>query len=453
VNETAGQFESVPFASVLRGDTLPEHVVFVHAHPDDETISTGGTIATLVDGGVGVTVLSCTRGERGEVIPAELKHLEGDEPALALYREGELAKAMEVLGVTDHRFLGEQGARLAGLLPRRYLDSGMQWGADGAETLERLDPGSLCAAPLGEVAADVATVIEASGATSVISYDAHGGYGHPDHIRTYDAARRAAEVLGIPFFAIVVPVEGSDVDPAAADGAGNDIVVDVSPVIGRKTDALRAHRTQVTVDGTRFALSSGPFREIATEEHFRRERRRREGRRREGQRRAATWSREGRHGAREEESTAWHELGRTSRVVACVLALLMGAALGGIGTVNHQWGYSAGFPLGVIAGLVLVAALVTGLRLVFATRIVAFFASVGILVSLVVLTVGGPGGSVLVPANGAGYGWSYGAAAIIAVVLAWPNLTGLHPAHLPQVPPATRDTMGTEPDTKGRTEL
>lgn len=411
-------------------DGVFERVLFVHAHPDDETISTGGSIATLVDRGAGVTVLSCTRGERGEVIPPELKRLEGDGPALARVREAELATAMEILGVTDHRFLGEADARLDGLSPRRYLDSGMRWGAAGAEALDELDPASLCAAPLGEVAADVAAVLRASGATAVVSYDAHGGYGHPDHIRAHDAALRAAEVLGIPFFAIVAP----------GSAATDDIVVDVSSVIGRKTDALRAHRTQVTVDGTRFALSSGPFREIATEEHFRRE-----GRRRGEQRRAVT-----RHAQGQEESTAWHELGRTSRVVACALALLMGAALGGIGTVNHQWGYSAGFPLGVIAALALVAALVTGLRLVFATRIVAFVASVGILVSLVVLTVGGPGGSVLVPANGAGYGWSYGAAAVIALVLAWPKLAVPHPPRPSPVSSATRDTMGTEPDTKGR---
>ena len=425
-----------PFDSVLL-----DRVLFVHAHPDDETIGTGGTLATLVDRGAGVTVLSCTRGERGEVIPPELKNLEGDGPALARYREGELAKAMDILGVTDHRFLGEPDARLAGLPPRRYLDSGMQWGADGAEALDRLDPDSLCAASLGEVAADVATVLEASGATAVISYDAHGGYGHPDHIRAHEAALRAAAVLGVPFFAIVPPVDGAGTDDGRAAG---DIVVDVSSVIGRKTDALRAHRTQVTVDGDRFTLSSGPFHIIATEERFRRE----------GQRRAA-----GRHGAGQEESTAWSDLGRPSRVIACALALLMGVALGGIGTVNHQWGFSAGFPIGAIAALVLVAALATGLRLVFATRIVPFFASVGLLASLVVLTVGGPGGSVLVPANGAGYGWSYGTAAIIALVLAWPNLAVLHPPgpHPSQPHPlqphpsqTARDTMEPEPDTKGR---
>ncbi|MEO6944318.1 MAG: PIG-L family deacetylase [Lacisediminihabitans sp.] len=427
------------------GGAPSEHVVFVHAHPDDETIATGGTIATLIDAGVGVTVVNCTRGERGEVIPPELHHLEGDGPALAEYREGELAKAMGLLGVTDHRFLGEPGARLDGLPPRRYLDSGMRWGADGAEALDNLDADSLSAAPLGEVATDVAAVLRATGATAVISYDAHGGYGHPDHIRAHDAARRAAEVLGVSFFTIVPPAEGSHEGFAAGDATAGDIVVDVASVIQRKTDALRAHRTQVTVDGTRFALSSGPFREIATHERFRRE----------GHMPASAA-----HSTTQDESTAWHDLGRTSRVVACALALLVGAALGGIGTVNHQWGFSAGFPLGVIAALALVAALVTGLRLVFATRVVPFFASVGILVSLVFLTVGGPGGSVLVPANGAGYGWSYGAAAIIALVLAWPNLavprqtvprqTVPRAGRPPHVLQEARDTMGPEPEAKGR---
>lgn len=409
-------------------DRVFERVLFVHAHPDDETIATGGTIAALVDRGAGVTVLSCTRGERGEVIPAELKHLEGDGPALARVREAELAAAMEVLGVTDHRFLGAADARLAGLPVRRYLDSGMRWGASGAEALDVLDPASLCAAPLGEVAADVAAVLQASGATAVVSYDAHGGYGHPDHIRAHDAAVRAAEVLGVPFFAIVA----DEVEPRGTAGgaAADDLVVDASSVIGRKTDALRAHRTQVTVEGTRFALSSGPFREIGTEERFRRE------------------EPDSSAGSREPE-IAWHELGRGPRVIAGALAFLMGVALGGIGTVNHQWGYPAGFPIGTIAALILVAALVTGLRLVFATRVVPFWASVGILVALVVLTLGGPGGSVLVPANGAGYGWSYGAAAIIALVLAWPNLAGVT-RQSPRPGPTARDTMEAQSDRKGR---
>src|ERR1700712_2147540 len=100
----------------------PERVLFVHAHPDDETISTGGTIATLIDAGASVTVLTCTRGERGEVVPNELKHLEGST-ALAAWRAGELAHAMTVLGVTAHRYLGANNARWAGRPSRLYRDS------------------------------------------------------------------------------------------------------------------------------------------------------------------------------------------------------------------------------------------------------------------------------------------------------------------------------------------
>jgi len=391
------------------------HLLFVHAHPDDETIATGGTIGMLVDAGVGVTVLTCTRGERGEVIPPELKHLEGDGPALAAYREGELAEAMRILGVADQRFLGEPGARLAGLEPRRYLDSGMQWGTDGAEALDALDPASLSAAPLGEVAADVASVIQAVGATGVISYDAHGGYGHPDHIRAHDAARRAAEVMGVPFYAV------------QADGTRgpSDIVVDTAPVYGRTADALRAHRTQVMVEGDRFALSSGPFREIAHSERYRQEI------------------------AHAADSYAWKDLGAAARIIACVLAGLIGIALGGIGTVNHQLVLSVGdarLPSGVTVALILVVALMVGLRLVFVSRIVALVAGLGILLAVALLTVGGPGGSVLVPANPAGYVWSYGAAMVVALVLVWPNLSAIGSGNLGSTARATMDSAAT---TKG----
>ena len=110
-----------------------ERVLFVHAHPDDETITTGATIATLVENGAAVTVLTLTRGERGEVIPVDLASLEGDLEALAAVREAELAQALSHLGVRDHRFLGNPDARWAGRTARRYVDSGMRWGARGAQ--------------------------------------------------------------------------------------------------------------------------------------------------------------------------------------------------------------------------------------------------------------------------------------------------------------------------------
>jgi N-acetyl-1-D-myo-inositol-2-amino-2-deoxy-alpha-D-glucopyranoside deacetylase len=80
-------------------------------------------------------------------------------------------------------------------------------------------------------------------------------------------------------------------------------------------------------------------------------------------------------------------------------------------------------PLGVVVSLAIVAALLIGSRVVFGSRIPTSLAAVGVLGSLAVLTLGGAGGSVLVPANGAGYAWTYGATIIVAVVLAWPRIT------------------------------
>ncbi|MDQ1554871.1 MAG: N-acetyl-D-myo-inositol-2-amino-2-deoxy-alpha-D-glucopyranoside deacetylase [Microbacteriaceae bacterium] len=370
-----------------------EHVLFVHAHPDDETIATGGTIATLVDRGAVVTVLTCTRGERGEVIPVDIKVLEGDGPALAEHRTRELSTAMAVLGVDDHRFLGSPEARQPGLEPRRYLDSGMAWGESGAEALDELDRESLSAAEFGEVAADVAAVIASSGADAVVSYDSNGGYGHPDHILAHLAAVRAAEVMDVPFYSIVAVG-----DPLAPD----DITVDVSAVLDRKTEALMAHRSQVTVDGDKFALSSGPYRSIETRESFRR------------------------MAAGPAGFDGWRQLRPTEKLVTSLLALGVGAAAGGICTVNHQLVLSLGaarMPLGVVVSLAIVAALLIGSRVVFGSRIPTSLAAVGVLGSLAVLTLGGAGGSVLVPANGAGYAWTYGATIIVAVVLAWPRIT------------------------------
>src|SRR5690606_1666855 len=105
----------------------------------------------MVRDGAQVTVVTCTRGEHGEVIPDALRHLEGDGPALARHGEGELAGARRILGVTDHRCLGDRRAGAAGMPVRRYLDSGMRWGDDGmAHPLEAIEPLAFCSAPLAE---------------------------------------------------------------------------------------------------------------------------------------------------------------------------------------------------------------------------------------------------------------------------------------------------------------
>src|SRR5450755_1734271 len=92
-------------------------LLLVHAHPDDETIGTGATMAKYASEGAGVTLVTCTLGELGEVIPADLGYLAADrEDRLGEYRIGELAAACAALGVTDHRYLGGPG---------RWRDSGM----------------------------------------------------------------------------------------------------------------------------------------------------------------------------------------------------------------------------------------------------------------------------------------------------------------------------------------
>lgn len=367
-----------------------EHILFVHAHPDDETIATGGTIATLIDAGAGVTVLTCTRGELGEVIPRELGHLEGDGPALAAHREGELAEAMSILGVADHRFLGDPDARVAGEPPRRYLDSGMRWGVGGAEALPNPDPSSLCAAEFGEVVSDIATVIAAVRPTAVVSYDETGGYGHPDHVLAHGASSHAALVMGVPFFSIVPP-------GAAVPG---DRVVDVTPVMGRKTDALRAYRTQLVVEGGSITHSGGQAQPIGVAEAFRPS------------------------GGHAPSGPRWEGLNLFSKVLAYLLAAVAGVAIGFVATVNHQLTLSLfGLPVwgGIVVSLAIVAAFLGGIRIFFGTRAVAACAAIGLLLAVGILSLEGPGGSVLVPANPQGWMWAYGPVVIAAVVLAWPR--------------------------------
>ncbi|MDQ1598209.1 MAG: N-acetyl-D-myo-inositol-2-amino-2-deoxy-alpha-D-glucopyranoside deacetylase [Microbacteriaceae bacterium] len=364
-----------------------ERVLFVHAHPDDESITTGGTIATLIDRGASVTVVTCTRGELGEVIPADLKHLEGKGDLLALQRTAELERAMAALGVTDHRFLGAANARWPELAPRRYTDSGMVWGATGPEPLDSLTDDSFCAAEFGEVAADLAAVIDLVRPNVVISYDENGGYGHPDHIRAHQAARRAAAVMAVPFFVV-------DEDPVASA-----LTVDVGPVLSRKREALRAYRTQVVVEGNRFALSSGPSRPIAAAEGF--------------SRRLEV----------EPGALPWKDQGFGVHIMSYLLAFVVGAVIGGISVVNHQFSPQIGghaIPVGIIVVLLIVAALLAGLRMVFPGRLVVGCAALGLLGVIALLSVASDGGSVLVPANTAGYLLTYGPLVLTVIALAWP---------------------------------
>jgi LmbE family N-acetylglucosaminyl deacetylase len=226
-------------------------VVFFHAHPDDEAIATGGTMASLSDAGQRVVLVTATRGELGE-IPAGL--LSEDE-SLTERRNTELAEACRVLGVDRQVFLD-------------YLDSGMA----GETSNER--PGCFAAADVDEAANALATILDEEDADVLVIYDEHGGYDHPDHIQVHRVGSRAAELAATPvvymatmnrdfFRQLAAEVATMDWEPPEGAMDGIDMMgepasrltteVDVTPWIDRKRRAMRAHASQISE--TSFFLS------------------------------------------------------------------------------------------------------------------------------------------------------------------------------------------------------
>ncbi|GAA2177800.1 PIG-L family deacetylase [Leucobacter tardus] len=236
-------------------------VLFVHAHPDDETIITGGTLAALAESGQEPLLVTLSRGEQGEAVPGTVADV--DPQGLAAHRMTELAGALAALGIDRHVFLGAGPARAEGLPPRIYEDSGMMWGADGRATAAaEADDEALTAAPVMEVLNDLVAAAHDAGAGAIVSYDNGGGYGHPDHVLAHRAARAVAHALELPFWEAV----------SSADARAESAVeaYDISPWLDRKVAALRAHASQVTVDGDELVHVGGQRQAIDAVERFRR---------------------------------------------------------------------------------------------------------------------------------------------------------------------------------------
>jgi N-acetyl-1-D-myo-inositol-2-amino-2-deoxy-alpha-D-glucopyranoside deacetylase len=206
-------------------------LLLVHAHPDDESIGTGATMARYAAEGARVTLVTCTLGELGEIIPPALRHLTPEE--LGEYRIGELEAACDALGIRDHRFLGDAG---------RWRDSGMM-GTPGND-----DPRCFWQADVDEAAALLAGAIDEVQPQAVVTYDANGFYGHPDHIQAHRVAWRAYQLAADPgrtsFYATAAP--GSAQVTTWVDG---------TKYLAAKFAAMRAHATQITVSEPYFALS------------------------------------------------------------------------------------------------------------------------------------------------------------------------------------------------------
>lgn len=267
-------------------------LLLVHAHPDDESIVSGSTMAKYAAEGAQVTLVTCTLGEEGEILVPALAHLAADEAdQLGGYRIGELSAALRHLAVTDHRWLGGAG---------RFRDSGMMGtpANDHPRAFWRL---STDESQFDEAVAALVAVIREVRPQVLITYDPNGDYGHPDHIMAHRVAtaacERAAEpdsaadrpwrvakvywtavarsVLRSGFAALQAEAETffgvAEVDDLPF-GVEDDVIttcIAAPAFAAAKASALTAHATQITVDGPFFALSNHLGRELLAIEHFR----------------------------------------------------------------------------------------------------------------------------------------------------------------------------------------
>jgi N-acetyl-1-D-myo-inositol-2-amino-2-deoxy-alpha-D-glucopyranoside deacetylase len=254
-------------------------LLLVHAHPDDETINNGATMALYADLGAQVTLVTCTRGEEGEVLVPALAHLaSGAEDGLGKHREVELANAMQALGISDFRFLGAP--------EKSFRDSGMM------DTEPNKRPDVFWQADLDTAAQLLVKIIHEVRPHVLITYDEIGGYGHPDHIQAHRVAMRAVELadqwkvqkiywntmpksvlaesmkkmkeLGSDFFG----AESVDDLPFAKDDKFVTTLIDGEKYVQNKLDAMKAHETQISTDGPFFALSNNLGLQIWGDEYY-----------------------------------------------------------------------------------------------------------------------------------------------------------------------------------------
>ena len=258
-----------------------KRLLLVHAHPDDETINNGVTMAKYAASGAQVTLVTCTRGEEGEVLVTELANLASDkDDKLGEHREVELKDAMAQLGINDFRFLGAPN--------KKWRDSGMM----GTTQNERGDV--FWQADLDEASYELVKIILEIKPQVLITYDEFGGYGHPDHIKAHRVAMRATELAAeqgwqiskiywntMPRSVIQMGIEkmkeiGSDFFgaqsaddlPFAKPDELVTTVVNAPEYVPQKLEAMKAHATQISVDGPFFALSNNLGLSVWGDEYY-----------------------------------------------------------------------------------------------------------------------------------------------------------------------------------------
>jgi LmbE family N-acetylglucosaminyl deacetylase len=246
---------------------VPFTLVTFHAHPDDESIATGGTMARAKAEGHRVVLVVATRGELGEHAPDALDPGE----TLTERRVAEQLAAAAVLGVDRVEFLG-------------YRDSGMA----GESTND--DEGAFARADVEEAAGRLAKVLREEGADVLTVYDNHGGYGHPDHVQVHRVGVRAAELAGTrrvyestmnrDYIRTLIEQRAGEMPdtPDAPDAAQMDdfgspesiitTTVDVRDFVDRKREAMAAHASQIPAESFFLAMPPDAFRQAFGAEWF-----------------------------------------------------------------------------------------------------------------------------------------------------------------------------------------
>ena len=269
---------------------VTRRMLLIHAHPDDESIATGITMAKYASLGAQVTLVTCTLGEEGEILLPDIAHLAADkDDKLGEHRQAELGEAMKILGISDWRLLGGAG---------RFRDSGM------IGTPPNENPACFWRTDLLEAAVELVKIIRETRPQVAITYDDFGSYGHPDHLQANRITHYAAVLAAVPSFKpelgepweiqkiywtamsrnvmrtgiMALRAAGettgfAEIDPDELPFATDDALItteiDGPEFVQAKMDALRAHATQVSVEGGFFALSNNLGAQIFATEHFR----------------------------------------------------------------------------------------------------------------------------------------------------------------------------------------
>ncbi len=284
----------------MTADSLPDRrMLLVHAHPDDESIGNGASMAKYVAEGAHVTLVTCTLGEEGEVLVESLASLASDrDDLLGSHRRGELEDAMKELGVTDHRFLGGSG---------RYRDTGMAYDDQGlAIAPATIRDDTFWRADLTEASNHLVEIIREIRPQVLVTYDENGGYGHPDHVQAHRVAMYGSLLAAVPSYrpdlgaawdvakiywnamsesrmreglrqlrdkGDVTTFEGMDPDGPLPSFTLPDewltTEIDANDYVEQKLAAMAAHATQIALDGPFFAFSNNVGNQVWGTEFYR----------------------------------------------------------------------------------------------------------------------------------------------------------------------------------------